>query len=394
MSDGAEGPRSPPAPESPEPEPPLESETPPPPAEPAEEASTEARRPRLLPVWILLGAALLSGAAWAVTDYMGGGPPPDEAQVPLIAASAEPWKVRPDDPGGLEIPNRDALIYETLNTADPEEGPERILPPPEEPLSPPRPAADVADELAVAAIEPENAAAAPVAAPAQEPVPEPPVEAALEPFLEPEATEPAPVAEAPAAEPETPPFVPAVPPRPPKPGTLAALQIDAGPLTELEPPAPVEGAPLTEPDAPALLEEAPSQEPEMAAAQPDPAMASRVPLPIDKPVGLARTTRVGQPAGESATAVSEPLQSPSQSWRYVQLGASNARGPLEGHWEMLRRRHDDVLVGLSPLIMPVDSGDSGITYRLRAGPLSDRSAAQRVCAQLKLRGLDCFVPRD
>ena len=61
---------------------------------------------------------------------------------------------------------------------------------------------------------------------------------------------------------------------------------------------------------------------------------------------------------------------------------------------MLRRRHDDVLVGLSPLIMPVDSGDSGITYRLRAGPLSDRSAAQRVCAQLKVRGLDCFVPRD
>ena len=243
MSDGAEGPRTPPAPESPEPEPPLESETPPPPAEPAEEASTEARRPRLLPVWILLGAALVSGAAWAVTEYMGGGPPPDEAQVPLIAASAEPWKVRPDEPGGLEIPNRDALIYETLNTADPEEGPERILPPPEEPLSPPRPAADVADELAVAAIEPENAAAPPVAAPAQEPVPEPPVEAALEPFLEPEATEPAPVVEAPPAEPETPSFVPAVPPRPPKPGTLAALQIDESPLTELDATLPVEEAP-------------------------------------------------------------------------------------------------------------------------------------------------------
>ena len=386
MSDGAEGPRPPPAPEAPEPETP-------PPAEPADEASTEARRPRLLPVWILLGAALVSGVAWAATEYMGGGPPPDEAQVQLITASAEPWKVRPDDPGGMEIPNRDALIYETLTTADPEEGPERILPPPEEPLSPPRPAADA-----------EHAAAAPEPAPAQEPVPEPPVEAPLES----EATEPVPVAEALPAEPETPSFAPAVPPRPPKPGTLAAVQIDEIPLTGLESPAPVEEVPLTEldvtlpieeamatgPEAPALLEEVPSQEPEMPSAQSDPAMASRVPLPIDKPVGLARLTRVGQPAGETATAVSEPSQSNSQSWRYVQLGAANGRGPLEGHWEMLRRRHDDVLVGLSPLIMPVDSGDNGITYRLRAGPLSDRSAAQRVCAQLKVRGLDCFVPRD
>ena len=61
---------------------------------------------------------------------------------------------------------------------------------------------------------------------------------------------------------------------------------------------------------------------------------------------------------------------------------------------MLRRNHGDVLVGLSPLIMPVDSGDSGITYRLRAGPLSDAGVARRVCTQLKARGLECFVPRD
>ena len=61
---------------------------------------------------------------------------------------------------------------------------------------------------------------------------------------------------------------------------------------------------------------------------------------------------------------------------------------------MLRQRHDDVLLGLSPLIMPVDSGDSGITYRLRAGPLVDREGARRVCERLKARGLDCFVPRD
>ena len=63
-------------------------------------------------------------------------------------------------------------------------------------------------------------------------------------------------------------------------------------------------------------------------------------------------------------------------------------------WETLRRRHDDALIGLSPLIMPVDRGDDGIFYRLRAGPLTNDAAARRVCEQLKARGLDCFVPRD
>ena len=89
-------------------------------------------------------------------------------------------------------------------------------------------------------------------------------------------------------------------------------------------------------------------------------------------------------ASKAREAAPEPVQSDSsRTWRYVQLGAANSRSSLEGHWEMLRRRHNDVLVGLSPLIMPVDSGDSGITYRLRAGPLSDAGAARRVCTQLK-----------
>ena len=159
MSAGEDGPETPSAPEPPSPEPPR-PETPQEPAEPAvaegaEPAAAEAvesGRPRLLPVWILLGAAALSGGAWAVMDNAGGGgPPADDASVPLITASTEPWKVRPDDPGGMEIPNQGTLIYETLTTADPEEAPERILPPPEEPLSPPQPETDRAEELAVAA---------------------------------------------------------------------------------------------------------------------------------------------------------------------------------------------------------------------------------------------------
>ena len=411
MSGGEDGRETPPAPESPSPETP----SPEPPqepieaaaeegAEPAAEEQAESRRPRLLPVWILLGAAALSGGAWAVMEMRGGGPPADEASVPLITASAEPWKVRPADPGGMEIPNQGTLIYETLTTADPEEAPERVLPPPEEPMSPPQPEIDRAEELAVAASgeRREDTALQPDAAGAEEPEPAPAEEASPP---EPEAPAPALPEEAPPPEDEAlteavlveelPPTEPEAPmaeffpmPHPPKPGTPAAT----GELPELDP------------ETLALVEDLlqPEDEPTTAPAQEEytrQEYVGSVPLPVYKPARVAGTAPARRRVDDAASRAREPSQEPVQSesartWRYVQLGAANSRGPLEGHWEMLRRDHGDVLVGLSPLIMPVDSGDSGITYRLRAGPLSDAGVAQRVCAQLKERGLACFVPRD
>ena len=75
----------------------------------------------------------------------------------------------------MEIPNQGTLIYETLATADPEEAPERVLPPPEEPMSPPQPEADRAEELAVAAsgVERDPAALQPDAGSVDEPAARP-----------------------------------------------------------------------------------------------------------------------------------------------------------------------------------------------------------------------------
>ncbi len=379
MSDRAEGSETPPAPAAPE------QETPPPLAEePADDGGFESQRPRLLPVWILLAAAAVAGGAWAVTERVGGdGPPPGEAAVPLITASAEPWKVRPDDPGGMEIPNQGTLIYETLTTADPEEGPERVLPPPEEPLSPPPPEEPVAEEPTAPEDAPIEVATLP------EPGAAEPADAEQAPLVEAAPPEAAADADVPAAEPET--FAVAldgVPLPPAKPGTAA--------------PAPVAEAPQAGDDAleMTLVQDPPAPEPEAPAAAPLVDGVEGVPTPVFKPVAAARAAPAAPaaPSSEAATSLPEAeLEEPQPAvgdWRYVQLAASNARRPLEAHWEMLRRRHDDVLVGLSPLIMPVDSGENGITYRLRAGPLSDGESARWVCAQLKARGLDCFVPLD
>ena len=338
---------------------------------------------------------------------MAGGPPSsDEASVPLITASAEPWKVRPDDPGGMEIPNQGTLIYETLSTADPEEAPERILPPPEEPLSPPVPETDRAGELAVAAsgasdpmalqpddggIEEPSPASAPETTLSEPEVPEPGVVEEVR-SIELEApTEAISVEEAPPLEPEISEIDGILLPPPPKPGTLAAILAEEARRSESDEPVAVEDLPELEPETLALVEELLQREAPSAPAQPEDTN-DVVPLPQYKPVRFARA----EPAREapvSEAPESEAL-SDSRAWRYVQLGTSDARGPLEVLWETLRRRHDDALVGLSPLIMPVDRGDSGIFYRLRAGPLSTGAAAQRVCDRLKARGRECFVARD
>ncbi len=76
---------------------------------------------------------------------------------PLIRAEPGPTKVRPEEPGGLEVPHQDKLIFETLTPGQPVEGGERLLPPPEEPIArlKPEPTMEAGEaEVAEAAVEP------------------------------------------------------------------------------------------------------------------------------------------------------------------------------------------------------------------------------------------------
>lgn len=56
--------------------------------------------------------------------------------VPLIEAAEGPPRARPDDPGGMEVPHQDKLIYNQLTPGAPNEPVESLLPPPEEPMVP------------------------------------------------------------------------------------------------------------------------------------------------------------------------------------------------------------------------------------------------------------------
>src|SRR5271165_3087611 len=69
--------------------------------------------------WLRIGGALLvmgvfAGGLWlAYTQGLrhAGGSVGSGADVPLIRADTRPFKVKPDNPGGMQVPDHDLLIY-------------------------------------------------------------------------------------------------------------------------------------------------------------------------------------------------------------------------------------------------------------------------------------------
>ncbi|MCG5243313.1 SPOR domain-containing protein, partial [Azospirillum doebereinerae] len=89
-----------------------------------------------------LGFAVVGIVAFAGTVIVGyrGGDRMSSDGPPLLTADPAPTKSRPDQPGGMEVPHQDKLVYQRLNErANGGNHPsvERLLPPPETPL--PRP---------------------------------------------------------------------------------------------------------------------------------------------------------------------------------------------------------------------------------------------------------------
>lgn len=115
---------------------------------------------RVLVLFVILLAAA-GGAGWL---YLGDRLWLDEdGKIPVIRAEAGPIKVRPESPGGMEVPDRDKLVYERLDGTEDKPLVERLLPPPEVPLAPPAP--EAAPEATPEAAEEQPAPSAPLPPP-------------------------------------------------------------------------------------------------------------------------------------------------------------------------------------------------------------------------------------
>ena len=138
------------------------------PLDPAQRPSIPYRRVKHRPHRGLLAAIGLgvmvasAGGLWLgykVSARHSGG------DVPLLHADTQPIKVKPQDPGGMEIPNRNRLVFDQKggDTA------ERLLPPPEAPLPRPTPPPEPPAAATPEAPPPVAAQAAPPPAPAVAP---------------------------------------------------------------------------------------------------------------------------------------------------------------------------------------------------------------------------------
>ncbi|MFT5486842.1 MAG: cell division septation protein DedD [Paracoccaceae bacterium] len=108
------------------------------PGEPSE-AAPYGRRGRRIMTGLVAVAAVLGFGVVLVYAYNKGKQDGPGKTPPVIQAQEGPSKIRPENPGGMKVPNRDKEVFNRLETDKQAGGVERLLPPPEKPMAPPAP---------------------------------------------------------------------------------------------------------------------------------------------------------------------------------------------------------------------------------------------------------------
>ncbi|GAB5469114.1 MAG: hypothetical protein Kilf2KO_21440 [Rhodospirillales bacterium] len=289
-----------------------------------EEEQRPARR-WLFPLVIAL-VALVGFAAVLIYALQGDGPR-GSGEAPVLQAQNPVDKIKPSEPGGLQVPNRDV---EVLNQAPalPEPGSVVLQPPPEEPQPlPPAP-------------EPEPAAVAATGDTAGVTITPPGQSASADPAGGDTASEPRPTRLAGPAL--------AIPPRP-------TAKLDGREASV--------AASLAAPAGTAAAQAAPAAQP--AAAAPE--------------------------AAPQAAAITAPAAGGAGGGFLVQLAALTSAAAADQSWQSVSSRHASLLGSLTPSVQRAEIAGRGTFFRLRAGPLESRAAAASLCEKLKAAGQACIV---
>jgi len=173
------------------------------------------RRGKKIMTGLVAVAAVLGFGVVLVYAYNKGKQDGTGTAPPVILAEEGPSKIRPEHPGGMNVPNRDKEVFNRLEADSQTSTVERLLPPPEKPMTPPAPPPPAAAPEDMAKMAPAAGAEGNVAVPLSPPAAEP---KEIKPLV---ATPPKapPAAEKPAAPPKevaakTPPPTPAAKPAP------------------------------------------------------------------------------------------------------------------------------------------------------------------------------------
>ena len=256
-----------------------------------------------------------------------------ECEVSVVRADIRPIKVRPEKPGGLQVPDRDKLVYSRIQNGGTEtKGQatvERLLPLPEKPL--PRPSSNPLPSSQLS-IKPQPTATTPELAD---------VIAAVKPIKAPP--------------------LPVVP-------TSSTKLASATPKPIL----------LSKNKTPIIIPKTDTTKS---------AIANKT---VQKTVLIKKMAQDSKPL----TAVKAiPVAAPSNTVYRVQLAAARSLSAARKEWDRLRLKNLDVLGNLGSRITKYDSGANGVFFRLRAGPLKKDVDARTLCNTLAKRKTGCLVIR-
>ncbi len=97
----------------------------------------------------LIGLAAAAGAAWYILGAGGGQTATGPQEVPVVKSEKAPIKVRPADPGGMDVPNQDKTVYDRVaKGTQPKAEVEHLLPPPAAPKELPKSADNLGNGMA------------------------------------------------------------------------------------------------------------------------------------------------------------------------------------------------------------------------------------------------------
>ena len=132
--------------------------------------------------------------------------------------------------------------------------------------------------------------------------------------------------------------------------------------------------------------------PDPAASRTAPARTARPPVPSTVVPVVVPVPVPGQVPAPGVVPRQAVIPSQPVGDAQVQLGAMPTPEIARQRWRQLLAAHPNLLQGLGIQLQPVRTAQGQNLVRLRAGPLRDTQTAARLCGQLRVRGVECFVP--
>lgn len=301
---------------------------------------------RYLILALLLGVVGGGGTYWLTSD---SGQP---EEIPTIRAEG-PTKLKPDDPGGIDVPHQDEMVFQKIaNAGDGQQPPvEHLLPLPQE-----LPAAETAKDNngPSGTVTPSTEAASPaLAASSQAPTPQ------ASPVPEVTATS---AAQTPSPDPVKKEVL-----TPPAKEALAKLDINQVQLAEKPENETQSASPLTSTETKNVPEE--------------------------KPASVASETKAPEKTKSAKESSSQEASAAAIAKKFsVQLGSFPEQSSAQTELKKLQVKYADTLGGVKLQIKKADIGGRGTFYRIQGGPMSD-AQARSVCAKLWSKRAPCIVIR-